>query len=197
MRRRTHHKKHRRRHSRRVGALNLKSKDTGLKLLAVAGGFFMGDAINGGIDSLVTKVTGGTATTTTTPATTSTSPVTAIAEIGIGGLLLMRKKSGGMNTVLKLGGGVLAGAGIKRLMKQMGVIKGYQSVPVIGRHRMTGYQSVPVIGGIPPQLAGKMPAQLQGYRVNGYTAAGSGVMGAIDSGSGSGITTHSGSGYMG
>ena len=195
MRRRKHHSPARRKHYRRVGALNMGKKDTGMKLLAVGAGFLLADTINGAIDSAYQKAT-TTPATATTPATTASIPNTTIGVVqtGIGGLLLMRKKSGGMNTALKLGGGVLAGAGLKRLLKGMGVLKGYQAVPVIGRHRMAGYQSVPVIGGTPPQLAGKMPGQLQGYRVNGYTPAGSGVMGAIENGSG--ITTNTGSGYM-
>lgn len=191
MSKRKHHSR-KRRSRRRVGALNLQSKDTGLKLLSLAGGFLMGDSINNAIDSAYQKMQGtptGGAVATSVPNT----PI-AIGEIGIGGLLLMRKKSGGVNTALKVGGGVLAGAGIRRFLKSMGVMKGYQAVPVIGRHRMTGYQSVPVIGGTPPQLSGSRPAQLQGYRVNGYIPHGSGVMGNADGGSG--ITTSTGSGYM-
>ncbi|HXV99548.1 MAG TPA: hypothetical protein VEC93_14085, partial [Anaerolineae bacterium] len=120
-------------------------KDTGLKLAALAGGFFLGDTINGRIDSLLTKTTAATATT---PATTSSTPtmLATVGEIGLGGLLLMRKKqAGAMGVVLPVAGGLLAGAGIRRALKTMGIITGYQSVPVIGRHRMAGYQSVPVI----------------------------------------------------
>lgn len=195
-----------RRRSRRVGAFSLGKKDTGLKLASVVGGFFLGDMINGQIDKLLTKVTPAT---TTTPTTTTGTPSTLaiVGEIGLGGLLLLRKgKPGGLGTAMKVGGGLLAGAGVRRALKSMGIITGYQSVPVIGRHRMAGYQSVPVIGKstTPPQLSGR-PAQLQGYRVNGYTPAGSGVNGYTPAGSGvlgavgsagSGIT-NSGSGYMG
>lgn len=191
-------KKPGRRRSRRVGAFGFGKKDTGLKLAALAGGFFLGNSINSGIDKLLTKVTPAT---TTTPTQTSSTPQTLamVGEIGLGGLLLMRKKSGGINTGLKIAGGLLAGAGIKRALKVMGVMSGYQAVPVIGRHRMGGYQSVPVIGRgqTPPQLAGT-PAQLQGYRVNGYTPAGSGVMGSIGCcEGGSGVTNTAGGSYMG
>lgn len=192
-------KKSGRRRSRRVGAFKMGGKDTGLKLAALAGGFFLGDMINGQIDKLLTKTTAATATT---PATTSSTPtmLATVGEIGLGGLLLMRKKQAGiMGMVVPVGGGLLAGAGIRRALKTMGIITGYQSVPVIGRHRMAGYQSVPVIGKTytPPQLSGK-PAQLQGYRVNGYTSAGSGVMGSVGAvDSGSGITNTGGGGYMG
>lgn len=172
------HKKRKRRH-RRVGAMSFGGKkDTGLKLLAVAGGFLLGDTINTQIDKFLPKTT-DTATGTQVPNQT----IGIVGEIGLGGLLLMRKKKSMPLTVV---GGVLAGAGLKRAMKKMGVLKGYQNVPVIGRHRMSGYQSVPVIGNtvVPPQLAGRMPAQLQGYGVNGYVSQGSGVMAGCDGGSG-------------
>lgn len=194
-------KKHSRRRSRRVGAFRLGGKGNGMKLAALAGGFFLGNTINAQIDKLLTKV-GGTTTTTTTATTTSSSmnTVATVGEIGLGGLLLMRKQAAGtMGTVLTVGGGLLAGAGIRRALKSMGIMTGYQSVPVIGRPRMAGYQSVPVIGNriTPPQLAGR-PAQLQGYRVNGYTPAGSGVMGAVGSNyGGSGVTNTGGGGLMG
>lgn len=173
-------RKHSRAH-RRVGAFGSKG-GTGLKLLAVAGGFFAGPTINGWVDKVLPK---------TTPAG-STTPVPnenigILGEVGLGGLLLMRRKGGKASTYTALAGGVLAGAGLRRLAKKMGMMSGYQSVPVIGRHRMTGYQSVPVIGNTmtPPQLAGPArPAQLQGYNVGAYTSAGSGVM----NGCGSGIT---------
>lgn len=185
-------KKHSRRRSRRVGAMSLGGKkSTGLKLLSVAGGFLLGDVINGAIDKMLPGTTDATTKVKTIDA--KTAKLATIGEIGIGGLLLLRKKK---NAILTVGGGVLAGAGLKRALVSMGVLKGYQSVPVIGRHRMSGYQSVPVIGNtaMPPQLSGKIPAQLQGYRVNGYTSQGSGV-GMLADGNGSGITSTS-SGYM-
>ena len=95
-----------------------------------------------------------------------------------------------MGMIKTVGGGVLAGAGLKRALKSFNIISGYQGVPVIGR-RMGAYQGVPVIGGVrPSQLAGG-PGQLQGYRVNGmpgnngYVPNGSGtskIMGAFDPG---------------
>lgn len=185
------HPHHRSHHRRRVGAsgLSLGKGDTGMKLLTIAAGYLAGDTINGWVDKVVPKTTDPT-----TLVQTPNQNIAIVTEVGIGGLLLMKKVgSGTVGKALKIGGGVLLGAGLKRALKKFGVIKGYQSVPVIGRPKMAGYQSVPVIGktSIPPQLAGR-PAQLQGYRVNGYGAQGSGVM----SGSGSGITSNSGSGYM-
>ena len=189
------------RRRRRVGAFGMGGKDTGLKLAALAGGFLLGNTINSQLDKLFTKTTAATATT---PATTTAPPSTmlTVGELGIGGLLLLRKSTGTIGMVSKVAGGLLAGAGLKRGLKAIGIMSGYQSVPVIGRHRMAGYQSVPVIGAnkMPPQLSGKTPSQLQGFRVNGYTPTGSsvGVMGGIGAvDGGSGITTSCGSGYMG
>lgn len=196
------HSRHGHRRRRRVGALSLGSKDIGLKLAAVAGGWFLGGVVNTAIDKMLPK------TTDPTPVPTKNAQIAATAgEIGIGGLLLLRRSSGTSGMVQKVAGGLLIGAGLKRALKVMGVVGGYQNVPVIGRHRMAGYQNVPVIGGTPPQLAGKTPAQLQGFRVNGYNAAGSGLGAYIPSGSGvmgsigsceggSGITNNTGSGYM-
>jgi hypothetical protein len=189
---------------RRVGAFGIGKQDTGLKILALAGGFFLGKTINAKLDSINTKTVPATATTAATTTTVVPADLLSIGEIGIGGLLLLRK--GGTGTagkVAKIAGGVLAGAGIRRVFGTLGFMSGYQGVPVIGRHRMAGFQSVPVIGAnkMPVQLSGKTPAQLQGFRVNGYTPTGSGVgvMGSIGGvEGGSGITTSScGSGYMG
>jgi hypothetical protein len=191
------------RRRRRVGAFGMGGKDTALKIAAVAGGFFLGKSINAAIDKLNTKVIPATATTSATSASIVPTDLITIGELGIGGLLLLRKGgTGTMGTVTKVAGGVLAGVGVRKLLAGMGIMSGYQSVPVIGRHRMAGYQSVPVIGAgkMPVQLSGGTPSQLQGFRVNGYKPTGSSVgvmggIGAIDNGSG--ITNSCGSGCMG
>jgi hypothetical protein len=192
-------KKHSRRRHRRVGAFNLGGKGVGVGLIAVGAGFLLGNTVNGAIDKLLPK------TTDPTPVPTKAGQTIAmVGQLGVGGLLLMSKKSGTTGMVMKGVGGLLAGAGLKRSLKVLGVISGYQSVPVIGRHRMAGYQSVPALGATTPaQLAGKTPPQLAGYRpagsgVGGYVPAGSGVMGSIGScdDNGSGLTTDCGSGYM-
>ncbi len=197
-----HRKKHHRRRRRRVGAFGMSGKgDTGIKLLAVGAGFLMGNTINDAIDKMLPK------TTDTVPVPTKNALITAtVGEIGVGGLLLMYKKSGTTGMIMKGVGGLLAGAGLKRALKVAGVISGYQSIPVIGRHRMAGYQQTPVIGGnVPAQLSGRTPPQLSGYRpagsgVGAYIPQGSsvGVMGSIGccDDNGSGITNYSGSGYM-
>lgn len=190
-------KKHGRRR-RRVGAFKLGGSDTGVKLLAVGAGFLLGNTVN----SLIDKVLPKTADAVPVP-TKSAQTMAMVGEIGLGGLLLLRKQGGTTGMAMKVAGGILAGAGVKRALKVLGVMSGYQSVPVIGRHRMAGYQSVPALGAtVPAQLAGRTPPQLAGYRpagsgVGSYVPAGSGVMAGIGNcDNGSGITTNNGSGYM-
>lgn len=168
---------------RRVGALGLK-KSTGMKLLALAGGFVAGKQINAAVDSVANMVKKDFATTVVKNADGTTTAkrnmiVTGAQALG-GGLLAMKAKG----TIPSLLGGVLVGAALKSALSGLGVIKGYQNVPVIGSRRLAGYQNVPVIGGTPSQLAGT-PGQLQGFRVNGglgangYGSQGSGVMGTV------------------
>lgn len=118
---------------------------------ALAVGYFLGDTINGPIQSL----TGG-----------KIDPkITGIAETGIGAMLILSKKKTMTKTLI---GGVLAGAGLKQSLKSFGVISGYGSVPVIGRRMVAGYGNVPVIGEI-----GYNPGAKQ---LNGY-APGAGMLG--------------------
>jgi hypothetical protein len=178
---------------RRVGALSLTKKGSGMTLLSLAAGYFLADTINPQVDKIVPK------TKNEAGVEVPNSTLAMAGQIGLGGLLLMGKPFG-KGMIQTAAGGVLAGAGLKRALKAAGVIKGYQAVPVLGRRRSAaGYQSVPVIGKTvtPPQLSG-VPAQLQGYRVNGYKSQGSGVLAGYggDNG-GSGITNGSVSGYMG
>jgi hypothetical protein len=193
--RRKHQK---RRRSRRVGALRLGGSDTVIKLAAVVGGFLLGDKINEQIDKILPK------TTDPLPVPTKAGKTIAmVGEIGVGGFLLLSKMRGNLGIAAKVAGGVALGAGIKRAAAVMGILSGYQSVPVIGRHRMAGYQNNPVLGSIPGQLAGRTPPQLSGYRpagsgVGAYVNQGTGVMGSIGNcDGGSGISSNAGSGYMG
>lgn len=166
---------------RRVGAASLNPGSPIVKIAAIAAGYFLAaDPINNAIDKANIK-----AATATEPAGTRVGETIVMgAELGIGALLLMSKKKASFLKTVP--GGLLAGAGLKRALKKFGVIKGYQSVPVIGgARRMAGYQSTPVIGatrpaqlqGVPPQLSGYTPA---GSGVYGYTPSGSGVMGSCD-----------------
>jgi hypothetical protein len=209
-------KKETKRRHHRVGAMSLNPKSTLVRVASIAAGYFLGDAINSAIDSVVPASIFPAPVATTPPTAPATGfaalgfnqdTVLGVAEGGLGAMLLMSK---GKASIIKTGaGGILAGAGLHRLLKKTGTVSGYQSVPVIGRHRMGGYQAVPVIGKIPAQLNGT-PSQLEGFRVNGYkpTGSGSNVMGKIgglyegrgvagtDSGSGSGITSDAGSNCM-
>ena len=201
-------KAHKRRKVSGIGAM-LNPKSPLVKLAAIAGGYLMADTINEQLDKLVpASLTTATAATATTPAKAATlsadtkDKILMAGELGLGALLMLKGKA---SVVKDIAGGVLAGAGLKRALVSFDIIKpegvtGYQSVPVIG-----GYQKVPVIGNVPAQLQGTIaskPAQLQGYRVNGYASQGSGaVMGSLyttaDSGNGSGSgLAHQNSGYM-
>ncbi len=166
-------KHHGKRRHRRVGALSLGSSGSLLTLAAAAGGFVFADKINPIVDKIVT------------PTATNQTMVGAIQTgAGLGTALYLAKKTRGpVKMIAQVGGGLAAGAGAKRLLKAMGVVSGYQSVPVIGRRHVSGYQSVPVIGGpTPSQLQGMRPGQLQGYKVNGYRPHGSGVSGMMTPG---------------
>lgn len=183
-------KKHHKRRSRRVGAFKMGGKDAGLKLIAVGAGFLLGNTIN----TMVDKVALPKDPNAPADKVKTAKNIAMAAEVGLGGLLLLRRSTGTMGMGMKVAGGVILGAGLKRALSVLGIMTGYQNVPVIGRHRMAGFQSVPVIGRTPPQLAGKVPPQLGGYRpagsgVGAYINQGSGVMGAIGCcEGGSGIT---------
>lgn len=179
------HKKHKKRkHRRRMGAIGGGKSSNLIKVGAIAVGYLMADTINGKIDTFLPKTKNAT-----TNVDEPNQWVGVGAELGVGGLLLMRKR-GKYKMATDVAGGILAGAGLKRALKKTGVIAGYQSVPVIGNRRVAGYQQTPVIGGRPAQLQGT-PAQLQGgFRVNGYLSQGSSVMG------GTGGRLNTGSGYM-
>ncbi len=181
------HKKRKKHHGHRVGGVNFKSRGM-ISIASVAVGYLMADTINAQIDKMLPASMTTPAPAGTTSSITNYVPV--IGELGIGAALIAFKKTGMIGAVA---GGLLAGAGIKRALKQVGAISGYQSVPVIGsrNRRMAGYQSTPVIAGIPGQLSGT-PSQLSG---GGYRSGGSGVSGEFGyQSNGSGIS--SGTGYM-
>jgi len=191
--------KAKKRKSRKVGALSFAPGGMLVKVAAIAAGYLiLADPINKELDKLFKK---SPDTPPAPPATTAgfmdNIDIVGVGEAGIGALLLFMGRPSMLKTIA---GGVLLGAGVKKLTDKSAV-GGYQSVPVIGsRRRVAGYQSVPVIGNTPAQLAGT-PAQLQGYRVNGYKPNGSGVMGRVGSSeirdtAGGGIAVGSNAGYM-
>ena len=169
---------HHRKGHRRVGALNLNPGSPLIRGLSVAAGYLLADSINQGIDNVFPKPAAGTSADDIAKKIATNDTIAMVGEVGLGALLLLRKKK---SLITTLGGGLLAGAGLKRALKKAKIVSGYQSVPVIGRRggRVRGYQSVPVVGGIPPMLSG-IPPMLSGYTpagsgVGGYTPAGSGV----------------------
>lgn len=173
------HKKKRRVH----GTGSPKKMNALITLGSIAVGYLAADTINTQVDKIVPK------TKDSTGAEVPNGKIAMAGELGIGGLLLIKKfGKGTMRTVLTVGGGVLVGAGLKRTFKELGVIKGYQSVPVIGMNRMNGYQNTPVVAGmgVPNQLSG-VPNQLSGYinagsGISGYKSQGSSVMGGMGGG---------------
>jgi hypothetical protein len=193
-------KKHKKRRHRRVGAFGMKAGSPLTMALSVGAGYFADQFI--GVNSLIDSFLPGTVTTpatATTPAihvpTATMNNIAMAGEIGLGGYLLLSKKK---STVKTVAGGVLAGLGVRRLLKEMKIISGFQGVPVIGGY-MRGFQNTPVIGGgMPNALSGGYPSSLSGYvarnGLGSYIPIGSGsrVMGSVDGGSG----LSSGSGYM-
>jgi hypothetical protein len=178
------HRKHKKgQHRRRkVGAMSLHHSSPLVVLGSMGLGYFLGDTVNSMIDSVIPSSIFPAAATTTPAATGIASlglnenTAALVLEGGVGTMLLVAKT--GRSVVKSAAGGFLVGLAGHRLLKTMGVVTGYQSVPVIGNRRVAGYQSVPVIGGTPQVLQGT-PAVLQGYKVSGYGSQGSGVMGKV------------------
>lgn len=103
-------------------------------------------------------------------------------EAGLGGYLVLAKSRRYLiKTVI---GGILAGAGVKRLLKNLKVISGFQNVPVVGRvrPRLGGFRQMPVIGqGFTPTGANAMTGYPIGNRASTYaqimgSSNGSGLM---------------------
>jgi hypothetical protein len=205
--RKSHTKKHHRRRRRSVGALDIHHSSPLVVLGSMAAGYFLGDTVTPMLTSILP-----TSLLPAAPATATTGfsalfafnarTIPTFLEGGIGAALLLSKKK---SIAKSVAGGFLSGLAVQNALKTAGMVTGYQAVPVVGRRGIRGYQSVPVIGGTPAQLQG-VPPQLQGFRVNGYTPQGSGVMGRMNGlydrqglygcGSGSGVTTDPGSEMM-
>lgn len=103
-----------------------------VKFGALAAGYFLADKINPMID----KVTG-----------TLDGKIVAGAQVAGGllanGMLPIMKGKRGMIAVA--GGGILAGAGLKRALSEFGVVNGFHNVPAIA-----GFRSVPALQGFNP-----------------------------------------------
>ncbi len=168
-RKRSHHK----RHARRVGAASLNPNNPLIMLAAVGVGYMAGDQIYSAIDKAIpTTTVPATATTPAVVKNVVSDTVLGGGFVGVGAILMLK----GKKTLVKTAaGGIMAGAGLKWILKDQGVISGFQSVPVIGR-RMGGYASVPIVGKIPSALNGytssRMPAMGSiPSALNGYTSS--------------------------
>jgi len=151
----------------------------------------MGGTINSLVDGLVP------ASMKTVDKAAGTGKMIAVAQAGLGAMLVMGKM--GKKSTLSVGlGGILAGAGLKRAMVVFktgaSTLSGYGQVPVIG-----GYQNVPVIGAYTPNNS------LNGYQTAPIAINGAGkpnhskIMGSFmgnGKGSGSGVS-NPGSDLMG
>lgn len=167
-------KKGGRRHHRKVGALGLNPKSPVVQAVIAVAGFLGADKY---INPAVDKVTG-----------TMDETVKAGGQVGIGTLLVLNKHTQ-KHWFAVVPGALLAGAGLKRGLRAMGVINGiggYQDVSVVaGKKAMNGYGQVKVVGTLPqPSLNG-------GFTVN--KPVGTQIMGNAN---GSGIR-HDSSSYLG
>jgi len=116
---------------RRVGAMSLNASNPAVMFGSLAAGFLLvGKPLNDAVDKLmkIDPITGDP----------TKSKIIGAAEAGIGAMLLMKKGRKTMPEVVA--GGILFGAGLKRLLKEFGVMGGFRKVPVIGNY------SVPAAG---------------------------------------------------
>lgn len=164
---------------RKVGARKLNPSNPLVKLAPIAVGYFFGDKINAPLEKLIgTKVDG---------------KIVGGAEAGIGAYLAFGK---GKKSVAKsVVGGLLLGAGAKKLMSEFGIgrVGGpYGRVSVLG-NSVPGspYGRVNVVSGYTPNNA------LNGYTPNNSLNGRRSVMSGVGNGSGSGMTSSNpGSDYM-
>lgn len=158
---------------RRVGATAMKLNPSSPLVMigSAAIGYFMGDKIN----AALSNVTG-----------TMDGKLVGGIEAGIGAALVFNVFGGKKSLLPVVAGGVIGGAGVKKLLQEFGVINGiggYGAVPVIGRRMMkgalNGYGQVPVVAGYTPNQS------LNG--VGGYQVPPVPKMNVMGSTSGSGL----------
>jgi hypothetical protein len=147
--------------------MSLNPKNPLVLVASVAAGYFASDEIYKMIDKAIP--------TKDTSATDKTQ-INAISDTALGGgmaaaggaLALLGKKS----MIKTVAGGIIAGAGLKLVLKDQGVIKGFPSVPSVGRRRMNGFPSVPSVGYTPAALrGGYSPNRTSVSAINGIPAA--------------------------
>ncbi len=137
------------RRSKRVGAMSLNPKNPLVLVASVAAGWFGSDQIFKVIDKAIP--TKDTSATDKTQVNVVSDTVLGGGMAAAGSALALLGKKSMMKTVA---GGVLAGAGLKLVLTDQGVIKGFPSVPSVGRRRMNGFPSVPSVGFTPNALRG-------------------------------------------
>lgn len=151
-----------------VGAMSFNPNNPLIQWGSIAAGFFLAKPVNEAIDKVV-------------PADKVDPKLTAAGQAGIGSLLVFKKftKNKMLNTITTVGGGIVAGAGVKRGMDALGIggIGGYQTVPAIN-----GYQSVPAVGAT-KRINGYNPGN-GGMSLNGTMIPMRQAIGAVGSGSG-------------
>lgn len=156
------------RRSKRIGAMSLNPKNPLVLVASVAAGYLASDQIFKVIDKAIP--------TKDTSATDKTQ-VNVVSDTVLGGgmaaagsaLALLGKKS----MIKTVAGGVLAGAGLKLVLTDQGVIKGFPSVPSVGRRRrVAGFPSVPSVGSTPASLrGGYSPNRASVSAINGVPGA--------------------------
>lgn len=145
----------------RMGGIKFKPDSPIVLLGSVAAGtFLVGKPINEGIDKMLAKIS----------KTTIDGKLIAAGEGGLGAALAFIKFGKGRRSYFQtVPGGIMIGAGLRRLLVEFGVMNGYRvgaipgggykEVNVIGNSLSSGYGNVNVIGGY------KVPGQLNGYTV--------------------------------
>jgi hypothetical protein len=139
---------------RRVGAMALSASSPVVQFGSIGVGWLMADTIN----TQIVRFTG-----------TMDGKMVGGITAGIGAALQFMKLGKKPKSTLQVAaGGVLIGAGAKKLLKEMGVINGYSAVPVVGTGgRMNGYHAVPVVNGYKagPSYPSSLNGALNGYKV--------------------------------
>ena len=178
-------KHHRTKRHRKVGLTTMSPANPLIVLGSLALGYLAGDTISAKLDAYVPTTTvpavAATATTPAVPAVVKnvvSDTVLGASEMGAGALLYLQGPKKIWSHVVA---GFTAGVGLRLLLKDEGVVTGFQSVPVIG-NILNGFQKVPVVGKIPNALKGGfitnrtaamgiVPNMLRGGFITNRTAA--------------------------
>lgn len=177
------HKRRRQRHHARrrskVGLTTMSPANPLIVLGSLALGYLSGDTISGKLDTYIpTTTTPATATTPAVVKNVVSDTVLGASEMGAAALLYLKGPKKVWSHVVA---GFTAGVGLRLVLKDQGVVTGFQSLPVIG-NILRGFQSLPVVGKIPSALKGGfitnrtaamgiVPNMLKGGFITNRTAA--------------------------